>query len=429
MQKGKAPASQDADATEEQREQYTKLRSRLRQLETEREVQRRQAQNQIWKQEQEIERLVLEQDRLKRELSMRNGGIEQNCEQETADKLQELMQHCTSIDQELESEAQKQKDLNKQISDLQPMLLDLRKDKEDAQRSRRKNIKQRRILEDKVHRATTKFNEQVSRNSELRKEIQTVIGDMARWQAMIKSKKKEALELREAIKTTTDEYLAACEASVRSHQKSAEMRETLAKERTDYDTEMQRLQLVDNYEDALTHFISTKQDGREPSHGHRQVTKTKETKESPEEVLDRIRSVTGEENVDNCAEDHIVTVFKSVNEQNNEIALSDGIEQVQAELEKFEVRSQERKQRHRVKIAELSKQLEEVEERTAHYEEQARVKSDILERLKTGLSSISSKIDCDKGEDDFSSLMGAVDQRTNEMLTIKAWLDKERESH
>ncbi|KAK7915542.1 hypothetical protein WMY93_011303 [Mugilogobius chulae] len=420
--------------------------------------------------------LRTEQDRLKREMNMKNGDLQQKPRVENADSLRELLKSSSSVELELQRRKElkqqqasnktgfrhqpqhrpnnrsikqqqlkqqvrhyntkqqelqttgstpphKQQQLKQQMSDLQQKIWDLRTegtDPTERQSLRRKNLRAQRLLEDKLQKAMTQLNQQMIRNRALREELQTVFGERALCLRIVRTHRKELHELKQQIKEASEECLALSEHSIEYHQRRAALRDKLVKERAEYNAEIQNLQLMSSYKTDLNNFLWSKQDERED--GHEAESRSNKTKD----VFDRISSETGDEGLDKLAEDQNFALCKFVNEQNKEIvALKDEIVQVKEEMGKSEERHKERKGIHRAKMEELRKQLQEVEARTQLYENQSRQKNSAVEQLQKGLKSICHVIscDCDHG---ITSCLRALEQWTNQMLSIKAWVDEEQ---
>nr|XP_046239300.1 coiled-coil domain-containing protein 114 isoform X1 [Scatophagus argus]XP_046239301.1 coiled-coil domain-containing protein 114 isoform X1 [Scatophagus argus] len=212
----------------------------------------------------------------------------------------------------------------------------------------------------------------------------------------------------------------------------------------------------------------------------RRMDTGEESLDALEEVFKRIQAVTGEDNLDMLVtrfiqvEDRNFALFNFVNEQNNEAkGLSDQIsqledsdeekdvdvkldessdslqsesgtdtepqaeprKQIQAEIEQFRVSGLQRENDHCSLLRDIDEQQKKTESQAEDYENQASIISKVLDEIKTGVNSIFSKLECDRSviedtlgsstgisENNIMSFLGLVEQKTNELLTIQAFL-------
>nr|XP_046239303.1 coiled-coil domain-containing protein 114 isoform X2 [Scatophagus argus] len=343
---------------------------------------------------------------------------------------------------------------------MQLKLADLRKGEagtSDTQRSeQRRTQKAIRTLEYKLDRALTRFNEQLTSNKHLREELQSLHIERVRFQQLQNRLEKELHDVRKKIGEIVNLSTAAYDARVEAQSKITMMREKAEKDLDQYNTEMKELERIIAHECSLKDFMTTKcsersrqDDGHEM--GHTQLSELKEQRrmdtgeeslDALEEVFKRIQAVTGEDNLDMLVtrfiqvEDRNFALFNFVNEQNNEAkGLSDQISQIQAEIEQFRVSGLQRENDHCSLLRDIDEQQKKTESQAEDYENQASIISKVLDEIKTGVNSIFSKLECDRSviedtlgsstgisENNIMSFLGLVEQKTNELLTIQAFL-------
>ncbi|XP_045931640.1 coiled-coil domain-containing protein 114 isoform X2 [Micropterus dolomieu] len=448
----------DIDGTESE---IAKLQRQFKIMEGDRQAYNLQAREQIRKQQQEIEKLLKEQEELHRNLGACKSLSHRQQECEDIHSLRALLEQRDVLDEELQKERQSQKEQEKEIAIMELKLAELRIGEVstgDTQRSEaRQTQKAIRTLEHKLNRALTRFNEQLTKNSHLREELQTLQIERVRFQQLHNSLEKEMLDVRKKIGEVVNLSTAAYDARVEAQSKVTMMREKAVKDLAQYNAEMKELERIIAHECVLKEFMTTKcsersgqDDGLEM--GNRQSSELKEQRrmdtgeeslDAIEEVFERIQTVTGEDNLDLLVtrfiqvEDQNFALFNFVNEQNNEAeALRDQISQIQAEIEQFRVAGLQQEQDHRSLLRDIDEQIKETKSKAEDYENQASIISKTLDHVKTGVNSIFSKMECDRSviedilgsstgisENNIMSYLGLVEQKTNELLTIQAFLN------
>ncbi|XP_070759479.1 coiled-coil domain-containing protein 114 [Enoplosus armatus] len=448
----------DIDGTESE---IAKLQRQFRIMEGDRQAYNLQAREQIRKQQQEIENLLKEQEELHRNLGACKSLSRQQQDSEDTQSLRALLEQRDMLEEELGKEKHFQKEQEKEIAIMELKLAELRKGEvstSDTQRSEvQRTQKAISTLEYKLNRALTRFNEQLTKNSHLREELQTLHIERVRFQQLHNRLGKELDDVRKKIGEVVNLSTAAYDHRVEAQSKMTMMREKAVKDLAQYNAEMKELERVIAHECILKEFMTTKcsersgqGDGLEM--GHRQLSELKEQRrmdsgeeslDALEEVFERIQTVTGEDNLDMLVtrfiqvEDRNFALFNFVNEQNNEAeALRDQISQIQAETAQFRVAGLQQEQDHRCLLRDIDERQKETESLTEEYENQASIISKILDEIKTGVNSIFSKMECDRSviedilgsstgisENNIMSYLGLVEQKTNELLTIQAFLN------
>nr|XP_033481905.1 coiled-coil domain-containing protein 114 isoform X3 [Epinephelus lanceolatus] len=463
MPRGRSATSARSDSSELDidESEIAKLQRQFRIMEGDRQAYSIQAREQIRKQQQEIENLLKEQKELHRNLGACKSVSRQQQDSEDTRSLRALLEQRDMIEEELDKERQCQKELEKEIANMEMKLAGLRKGEistGDRQKSELgRTQKAIRTLEYKLNRALTRFNEQLTKNSHLREEMQILHIERARFLQLHNRLDKELQDVRKKIGEIVNLSTAAYDARVEAQSKMTMMKEKAVKDLAQYNAEMKELERVIAHECSLKEFMTTKcseRSGQDDGHemGHRQLSALKEQRrmdsgeeslDALEEVFNKIQTVTGEDNLDLLVtrfiqvEDRNFALFNFVNEQNNEAeALRDQISQIQAEIEQFRVAGLQQEQNHRSLLRDIDEQQKAAESQAEDYENQASIISKILEEIRTGVNSIFSKMECDSSviednlgsssgvsENNIMSYLGLVEQKTNELLTIQAFLN------
>ncbi|XP_077386391.1 coiled-coil domain-containing protein 114 [Festucalex cinctus] len=432
----------DADGTELEK---AKLLRQYRIMDADQQAYTIQAQQQMRKQQQELEKLHAEQEELQRKIGACKSLSRQKKDKKLVESLQVLLEQRDRLEEDLEKETQHQRELQQEISNMELKLKELRKGNastSDTQRSaHRRNQEAILTLENKLQGALTRFNEQLTKNSHLREELQTLHIERVRFQRLHDRLVQELQDVRKKISEAISLSTAAHDARVEAQSKLATMREKAEKDLAQYNTEMRELERVISHECGLKDFITIKYNEKMGQDETKPDLKEQGTKDSSEELPDdletffqRIQSVTGEADpellVSNFiqAEDRNFALFNFVNEQNNEAeVLRDQIRQIREQMEHFKVRGLRQEEDHRTSLRDVDAQQKDAESQTEDFENRAAILSQVLEEVKTGVSSIISKMECDM-EDSISDnnilpYLGMVEQKTNQLLTVQAFLD------
>uniref|UniRef100_A0A667XNU9 Outer dynein arm docking complex subunit 1 n=1 Tax=Myripristis murdjan TaxID=586833 RepID=A0A667XNU9_9TELE len=394
------------------------------------------AQEQIRKQRQEVERLQREQEELQRSLQMYENVSPR---QKGSEDAQRLCADLGQVEEELEREKQCQNELKKEISDMEKKLTELRKGTVDTHKSEaQRTQKAIRTLENKLHRATICFNEEMTANKHLREELENLQVERSSFQKLYHRLVKELQDIRKDIGKTVTLSIAAHDARVEAQSKITMMKEKAVKDLGQHNAEMKEAEKVIAHERLLKEFMTTKCSERtgqdeDQEMGRRQWLKEhkltgsgEESVETLQEVFERIQAVTGEDNLDMLvtrfiqAEDQNFALFNFVNEQNTEAeALMEQINQV-------------------IYCPALTCMLT-----LAHpklfintYHTQESTSSSLAPCFLTGLNSILSKLECDRSvledklgssagisESNIMSYVGLVEEKTNKLLTLQAFIN------
>ncbi|XP_056292678.1 coiled-coil domain-containing protein 114 [Pseudoliparis swirei] len=448
----------DIDGTESE---IAKLQRQFRIMEGDRQVYNIQAREQIRKQQQEVEKLLKEKEDLHRNLGACKSLSRQQQDSEDTQSLQALLEQRDALEEELWREKQCQTELEKEITKMELKLAELRKGEVstgDTQKSElQRTQKAIRTLEYKLDRSLTRLNEQLTKNSHLREELQTLHIERIRFQQLHNNLHKELYDARKKIGEVVNLSSVAYDARVEAQSKMTMIREKAVKDLAQYSIEMKELERVIAHEFSLKEFMTTKcseRSGQDDGHemGHKLLSEMKEQRRTDsgeesldalEEVFERIQTVTGEDNLDMLVtrfiqfEDQNFALFNFVNEQNNEAeALRDHISKTEAEIQRFRVADLQQEQDHRSRLRDIAEQLQESESQAEDYEDKVNIINKILDQIKTGVNSIFSQMDWDRSviedilgsstgisENNIMSYLGLVEQKTNELLTIQAFLN------
>ncbi|XP_012693971.1 coiled-coil domain-containing protein 114 [Clupea harengus] len=439
--------------------EMVKLQRQFRIMEGDRKAYSIQSQELIRKQRVEIERLRKEQDELQKSLGASKSASRRQQDSEDAEQLRSHLTQKDEVEEQMEKERQNQADLQQEMSEMHRKLEEVRRGEVSIAHSLTDKAnhtqKATRTLENKLDRALTRFSEQLTRNSRLREELETLRVERLRFQQLHRRLEKELLEIRRDIGDVISMSTAAYDARVEAQTKMTMLKEKAVKDLVQYSAEMKELERVIAHERRLKEFMSTKCNERSTQDegqdiGSKQEMKDQRRTESGEdsaetlqEVFCKIRSVTGEDDLDVLVtkfiqvEDRNFALFNYVNEQNNHAeALRDEINQTKEELEQFRLAGQQQEEEHHVVLREVEEQQREAQAQAQEHEALANAVSKILDQIKTGVNSLFQQIDCDRAvledllgsssgirDNNIMTYLGQVEQRANELLTVQAYVN------
>ncbi|KAM3620901.1 uncharacterized protein V6R79_003512 [Siganus canaliculatus] len=183
--------------------ELAKLQRQLRTMEKDHQAYSLQAREQIRKQEQEIEMLLKEQDELHRNLGACESASRQLQDGEDSQRLRALLKQDDMLEEALQKEKQCQKEIEKEISQMQGKLAALRKQEASAGHTQRSTEchthRTVATMENKLDKALTCFNKQLAKNSHLREELQTLHKDRGHFQELKNRLEKELQDIRKQI--------------------------------------------------------------------------------------------------------------------------------------------------------------------------------------------------------------------------------------
>ncbi|XP_077115601.1 outer dynein arm-docking complex subunit 1 isoform X1 [Ranitomeya variabilis] len=417
-------------------------------------------QEQIRRQLAEMHALERERDELLKDLRISESRSNQFRDQDHQEKLHSLLEQKNELDQQLASEKQTITDLDREIKSWEKKLSNQRKHVRGSSGSAKLNTQSQKnvkVMENRLDRASTKFNLQLSKNSKMREEIDILRIERSRFDQLYKRLEKELLQTRKEIGFVIDESSAAYDARDEAQTKMLQMKEKAEKDLNQHTAEIKELQRVIDHDRRLKEFMGTKTqersiseevlDARRRREKEEQERKkkdpTEDTIETFEQAFQQIQSVTGEDNLDILVnrfievEDRNFALFNYVNEQNNETErLTEQITEIKREIEEFKAQGVRLEQEHRSILKNIEGKQEEAVTQADGYQLQLKGVMKILDQLKSGIDSLFKKINCDRSvldemlgssssirEANIMQYLGLIEQKTNELLAAQSFLD------
>uniref|UniRef100_A0A8C9R8W4 Outer dynein arm docking complex subunit 1 n=1 Tax=Scleropages formosus TaxID=113540 RepID=A0A8C9R8W4_SCLFO len=448
MPRGRSARSIHSDSSETDLDniaelEMTKLQRQFRIMEGDRQAYTIQAQEQIRTQRLEIDRLQEEQEELQCRLQVSQSHSHQQQDVDTVQAMRRLLNQQDEVHEQLESQKESLVHLEQEILSMEKKLAGLRRTrtsvnlKQKSEASEKK--KATRTLENKLDRTLVRFNEQLTKNAQLRADLETLRLERVRFQQLQRKLDKELQAVHRDIRDTINRSTVAYDVRVEAQSKMALLKEKAVKDLAQYSAEMKELERIIAHEQHLKDFMSTKSKERD----HKRTEKGEDMVDSLEEVFHRIQSMTGEEDLDLLVSKFIQTeeqnfaLFNYVNEQNNEAeSLKDQIKQVQQEMGQFQAEEESQEARHCSLLTDIDTQQRKTEVRVQSYESQATEASKILDQIKTGVGRMFHKLECDFSvledmlgssteirESNIMTYLSLVENRTNDLLSMQVFLN------
>uniref|UniRef100_A0A3B5A804 Coiled-coil domain-containing protein 63-like n=1 Tax=Stegastes partitus TaxID=144197 RepID=A0A3B5A804_9TELE len=424
MNRGRAAADSDQtrDTDSDAEAELAKLQRRYRIMERDQQAYKVKAQRELRKQEQVREQLLKEQDELHQQAGVSKNPSHQQQDSREAQHIRALLQEGDALDEEIENEMQRQHGQQKEILKMELKLAELPKGEACWSAAGRsgKQLTQKlmRNLLCKLDEALTCFNEQITVNKQLREEVQTLHTERVRFQQLRNRLNKELQEVRKKIQEDTSLASAVAEAQ----SKMTTMLEKAEKERVQYNAEMKELQRVIAHDSSLKGFMGNKYTQLSELKDQNRMDSEEESPDALEEMFKGIQILT----------EHVSehTLFYFCLFAPECVTL-----QVREEMEQYRAESLEQDQDHRSRLRDADEKRHKAEAQAEEYENQANSMSSVLDEIMTGINSIFSKMECERSvaeetlgssagvtENNFMFYLGLLEQKTNELLTIQAFL-------
>ncbi|XP_067873323.1 coiled-coil domain-containing protein 114 isoform X2 [Heterodontus francisci] len=439
--------------------ELAKLQHQFRIMEVDRQAYTLESQQLLRKQLAEIENLEKDRGELMLNLRLSDNKRSQQQDQENLESVQNLLSYQDELEEQIAREKQMIMDLEQEIKKLEQKIFEQKKGLNkgvDLQVMNQQVAKNIAIMEDRLDRALRKFNTQLTRNGQLREQIDTRRVERTRFEQVHRKLGKELLEIRKEIGSVIDTSTAAYEARDEAQTKMQQLKEKAEKDLALHAAEMKELQRVIDHDRKLKEFMGIKTQERsgedEVLHGtykreHKDsARKRKDTKEETVEIYEaafqQIRALTGEDNLSVLVakfievEDRNFALFNYINEQNSEIErLQEEIADIQAQIEAFKSQEVQREQERKVILKKIETQQEEASKQAMGYDSKIKGVKKILDQLKTKIESLFNKMNCERSildemlgsstgirDNNVMQYLGLIEQRANELLSIQSYL-------
>lgn len=321
--------------------------------------------------------------------------------------------------------------------------------------------KTQRVLDNRLDQSKKRFNDCLSYNAKLRDEIESHRTEHRRFENLYKKLEKELKNLRKEMAEIIESSTSAYDSRDDAQAKMIILKEKADKDVQQHNTEMKELVRIIDHDRKLKEFMGIKGQERqedpqlvawrqkkEAMEAEKKKESQEDSVETYEEAFQRIRAMTGEDDIDVLVnrfievEDTNFALFNYVNEQNNEIEkLNEEIFAIQLDIENFKDQGIELESQRKVILKNLEDRQSKATADADEYEQKYKEVSKILDQLKAGIDSLFNKINCDRsaiddmlgaatGVSDSNMLqyLGIIEQRTNELLAIQTYVNTKDEN-
>jgi len=169
--------------------------------------------------------------------------------------------------------------------------------------------------------------------------------------------------------------------------------------------------------------------------------------ESYEAAFERIKEMTGEDDIDAVVnkfievEDRNFALFNYVNELNNKIdILNDQIGDIRHDIDNFESQGVELESQRRVILKDLEERQNKSSKSADEADEKLTGVKKILDQLKAGVESLFNKINCERSaiddmlgaqagvtDQNMLQYLGIIEERTNQLLLIQTYVNSQKD--
>ncbi|XP_061188379.1 coiled-coil domain-containing protein 63-like isoform X1 [Saccostrea echinata] len=433
-----------------------RLQRKLRVMENDRRAYEEDSRNFLRKQECEIESLLKENIEIRTVLKLANSDKNRTIDMQDTDRLIDLLENLDIYNARADAEEARIKELDDEIKALDHSITSYKKQKGGVTEAMEEKAIQKtlRIMENRLDKEMVKFNQQLSVNARLRKEIDHFRQDRLVFNGLSKKLTKELNETRKAMNEVVTEASQAYEERDEAQNKMLALKERSEKDMAQHELEMKELDRIIDHDNRLKEFMMFKACERTEykeeeeakkkkcSGGDKDTDAEKLQIKTLEEAFQRIREATGEDSIDVIVKNFIrrenenFALFKYVNEISDEVELlQDEIHSMQKEIKQFE---KDDIKNESVR-AQMLKDLEEKSEKIRAQKEAAEKKNvlvnKVLDELRSGVGQLFRAIQCDSsviqemlGSDDrvtnknILQYMGIIEQKTMELLQAQQYL-------
>ncbi|XP_022101119.1 coiled-coil domain-containing protein 63-like [Acanthaster planci] len=311
-----------------------------------------------------------------------------------------------------------------------------------------------RVLENRLDKATVAFNTMLTKNLELRERIEHLRRERAIYDKLYRILSKEQNELKCRITEMIEEATAAYDMRDEAQAKMSAIRERSEREQTLYGFDIKELKRIIDHDQKLKDFMAVKcQERTEMKAIEAAKRKKKEDKkanerahkeeiEQFERAFERVRGVTGQNDLDRMVHDFIkkedvnFALFNYVNELNSEVeVLHDVIGALNADIEAFQKQGMKLDQSRQNILKELETRFTSAERQCKLYEKRLKRSGKLLDQLKTAVDRTFRRLGCDDtaicdllgsgrgiSARNIMMYLGQIEQTTNDLMLIQHFL-------
>ncbi|PAA61764.1 hypothetical protein BOX15_Mlig011749g1 [Macrostomum lignano] len=451
-------------------EEFERLQNQYRILENDRRTYIAESQDTLRKQKEEIDHLEKENKEIKTDLSQAQSDKNQKADKQTLNRLTELSRERDELEEQIENERAKIGTLDSEIRKSERENRQLKKENAGAGRGGGANKaagaqgsanqqKRRQTLENRLDKENKRYNDTLTENAHLREEIDRLRSEKSMFDDLYRKLLVEVEEARQQKAFLTESATKAYEHRDDCINKIVALRDRNEKDEAQYRNEKRDLERFIDHDNKLRDFMTRKANARDEwkreaqdrrlkhgSHGEKAREAQRRAFRDQGEAMERIREITGEDDLDVIVRDFVqreddnFALFQYVSEQNNQIeTLTEEIDRLKREMETFVNEDNDLEvERERI-LAELERKIATAKAARTEAADKLDSVRRTLEELQTAIKSVFDKCGCSDshiremlGADETISnrncmlYLGAVEQRTNELLAVQYYLQTKK---
>ncbi|CAM4730506.1 unnamed protein product [Leuciscus chuanchicus] len=409
-----------------------------------------QTQKEMRKQSREISSLRVVNEEFFRELECRSRRKKDS--QDTG-RIQALLEQRNTVEDQLDNMRQTQTQMEQEIMNMEKKLVEASGTSQACQTQ-----KAAHTLRNKLHWALIRCSERLTKNSQLKEEVETLHMERAQFQKLHRRREKVLQDVCKEIGEVIDMAATAFNDREEAQTEVAKMKKDFA----EYAAEMKELKNAISHEHRLDKFEIAKDKARtamdekrrrqcemeeqrraDAEDEARRADAEDKTFDPLEEVFLQIQRLTGEDHLEMLAthfiqvEDKNFSLCNFVMNQNMEVEMArEQIQEIREEIKQIHMDRVQKEEKIQVELKGLTGLQQECDTQAQDYEAQADDISKTLHLIKTGTDSVFKKIDCDStqvldvlgsssGIEDSNIMkyLSLVEQRTSELLIIQAFIN------
>lgn len=370
----------------------------------------------------------------------------------------------------IEAERAKIAELDRQIIKYQELILDQKTRLggiNAAQYNNQLIQKQIRVLDNRLDKCLTKFNETVANNRSLRTKIDEYRRERIVFDGIYKKLERDLHERKKEMAAIIDDSKSAYQARDKSQSEMAALQQHAEKERVEFESEFKELGDLIKQQQVMLEQLRLKQFERTNEESVKQQSITsdgthgemnsainswgvgnkdknmaplsQEKLQSYEDMLLKIQESTGLTDIQEIinkfleAEEQNFSLFNYVNDINTEIErLEHSISNMRGQIEKYRGQGMSSDTQRKKTVRDLEDKLSKTDKKAAEYEARYQVAVRTITQLKNGIQSIFTRIGATSAsvdemlgnqgvtESNMMQYLGIIEQRTTEILQAYA---------
>lgn len=337
-----------------------------------------------------------------------------------------------------------------------------------AQTNNQLILKQIKVLDNRLDKSLTKFNETVAHNKVLRQKIDEYRRERTVFDVIYKKLERDLHEKKKEMTAIINDSKNAFQARDKSQSEMAALQQHAEKERAEFESEFKELNDMIKQQQVMLEQLRLKQFDRTNedavgvatlsndehagemtnalnswgvgNKGDKNIAPLSQEKiHSYEEMLLKIQNETGLSDVNDIvskfleAEEQNFSLFNYVNDINSDIErLEHSISDMRSQIEKYRGQGMSSDTQRKKTIRDLEEKLAKTDKKADEYEQRNQVAMRTITQLKNGIQSIFTRIGATSAsvdemlgnqgvtESNMMQYLGIIEQRTTEILQLYA---------